>query len=79
MGGSAGLMSYQKPLLVITRPRMSVPDKLNKFVGLTTNVTMNLSQVKGFTQVEHIHLSGIAATEDEKDELMTLLRQGVIF
>lgn len=79
MGGSAGLMSYQKPLLVITRPRMSVPDKLNKFVGLTTNVTMNLSQVKGFTQVEHVHLSGIAATQDEKDELMTLLRQGVIF
>lgn len=79
MGGAAGLMSYQKPLLVITRPRMSVPDKLNKFVGLTTNVTMKLSQVKGFTQVEHIHLSGIAATDDEKDELMTLLRQGVIF
>lgn len=79
MGGSAGLMSYQKPLLVITRPRMSVPDKLNKFVGLTTNVTMKLSQVKGFTQVEHVHLSGIAATEDEKQELMTLLRQGVIF
>lgn len=79
MGGSAGLMSYQKPLLVITRPRMSVPDKLNKFVGLTTNVTMKLSQVKGFTQVEHVHLSGIAATQDEKDELMSLLRQGVIF
>lgn len=79
MGGAAGLMSCQKPFLVITRPRMSVPDKLNKFVGLTTNVTMKLSQVKGFTQVEHVHLSGIAATEDEKQELMTLLRQGVIF
>lgn len=79
MGGSAGLMSYQKPLLVITRPRMSVPDKLNKFVGLTTNVTMKLSQVKGFTQVEHVHLSGIAATQDEKDELKRLLREGVIF
>ena len=79
MGGAAGLMSCQKPFLVITGPRMSVPDKLNKFVGLTTNVTMKLSQVKGFTQVEHVHLSGIAATEDEKDELMTLLRQGVIF
>lgn len=79
MGGAAGLMSCQKPFLVITRPRMSVPDKLNKFVGLTTNVTMKLSQVKGFTQVEYVHLSGIAATEDEKQELMTLLRQGVIF
>lgn len=79
MGGSAGLMSYQKPLLVITRPRMSVPAKLNKFVGLTTNVTMNLSQVKGFTQVEHVHLSGIAATQTEKEELRQILREGAIF
>ena len=78
MGGSAGIMSYQKPLLVITRPRMSVPDKLNKFVGLTTNVTMNLSQVKGFTQVDLIHLNNVPCTDKERDELLTLLKQGVI-
>lgn len=79
MGGSAGLMSYQKPLLVITRPRMSVPDKLNKFAGLTTNVTLNLSQCTGFTQVEFIHLENVPCTDNERDELLTLLRQGVIF
>ena len=79
MGGAAGLMGCQKPFLVITRPRMSVPDKLNKFAGLTTNVTMTLGKLKGFTQIEHIHLSGISATQEEKDELEKLLRQGVIF
>lgn len=79
MGGSAGLMSYQKPMLVITRPRMSVPDKLNKFAGLTTNVTLNLSQCTGFTQVELIHLDNVPCTDNERDELLTLLRQGVIF
>lgn len=79
MGGAAGLMSYQKPLLVITRPRMSVPDKLNKFTGLTTNVTLNLSQCKGFTQVELIHLDGIPCTDNERSELLSLLKQGVIF
>lgn len=79
MGGSAGIMSYQKPLLVITRPRMSVPDKLNKFVGLTTNVTMNLSQVTGFTQVDLIQLNNVPCTDKERDELLTLLKQGVIF
>ena len=79
MGGAAGLMGCQNPFLVITRPRMSVPDKLNKFAGLTTNVTMKLGTLKGFTQIEHIHLSGISATQEEKDELEKLLRQGVIF
>lgn len=79
MGGSAGLMSYQKPMLVITRPRMSVPAKLNKFTGLTTNVTMPLSSIKGFTQIELIHLDGIPCTDDERSELLSLLKQGVIF
>lgn len=79
MGGSAGLMSYQKPLLVITRPRMSVPDKLNKFTGLTTNVTMPLSSCVGFTQVELIHLDGVPCTDNERSELLSLLKQGVIF
>ena len=79
MGGAAGLMSYQKPLLVITRPRMSVPDKLNKFAGLTTNVTMPLSSCVGFTQVELIHLDGVPCTDDERSELLSLLKQGVIF
>ena len=79
MGGAAGIMSYQKPLLVVTRPRMSVPDKLNKFAGLTTNVTMNLSQCKGFTQVELIHLENIPCTQAEREELLSLLKTGVIF
>ena len=79
MGGSAGLMSYQKPMLVITRPRQSVPSKLNKFTGLTTNVTLKLSQTKGFTQVELIHLDGIPCMDEERKELLSLLKEGVIF
>ncbi len=79
MGGAAGLMSYQKPLLVITRPRMSVPDKLNKFAGLTTNVTMPLSSCVGFTQVQLIHLDNVPCTTQEREELLSLLTGGVIF
>ena len=79
MGGSAGLMSVQQPYVIITRPNMSVPSKLNKFIGNTLNVTMNLGTVTGFTQVELIHLDGIPCTDDERDELLTLLKKGVIF
>lgn len=79
MGGSAGLMSVQQPYVIITRPNMSVPNKLNKFAGNTLNVTMKLGKVTGFTQVELIRLDGIPCTDDEKEELLSLLHVGVIF
>lgn len=79
MGGSAGLMSIQTPYVVITRPNMSVPNKLNKFVGNTLNVTKKLSALKGFTMIDMIHLDSIPCTEKERDELESLLKKGVIF
>lgn len=79
MGGSAGLMSVQTPYLIITRPNMSVPNNLNKFTGNTANITMNLNQASGFTMIDQIHLDNIPCTDDEKDELMSILQKGVIF
>lgn len=79
MGGSAGMMSVQRPYLIINRPKLSVPDKLNKFTGNTCNVTMKLNKCTGFTMVDYIHLSGIPAMEEEKKELDSILKKGVIF
>ncbi len=79
MSGAAGLMSYQRPMLIIERPNMCVPENLNSFTGNMLYVSRKLSQCKGFTQVSLIHLDGIPCTEKERNELMTLLNKGVIF
>lgn len=79
MGGAAGLMSAQKPYLIINRPRLSVPDKLNTFTGNTCNVTMKLNACKGFTMVDYIILTSLPCMENERDELMNILKGGVIF
>lgn len=79
MGGSAGMLSVQTPYLIINRPKLSVPDKLNRFTGNTYNVTRVLGSLKGFTMVDYIHLSNVPCTDPEREELMTLLKQGVIF
>lgn len=79
MGGAAGLMSYQKPLLIVERPRMCVPNKLNHFKGNTLYVTRKLSNVKGFTTVEMINLEDVPATQAERDELTKILAEGVYF
>lgn len=79
VSGTAGIMSIKQPYLVITRPRMSVANNLNRFTGNTLNMTCKLSALKGFTMIELIHLDGIPCTENERAELETLLHQGVIF
>lgn len=78
MGGSAGLMSIQKPYIIIQRPHLSVPSQINTFVGNTSNITASLSNCNGFTMVEYIHLHGISATSEELNEIEAKLKQGVI-
>ncbi len=78
MGGSAGLLSVQKPYVIIQRPRLSVPNQINTFVGNTSNMTVSLGGCSGFTMVEYIHLHGISATSEELNEIESKLKQGVI-
>lgn len=79
MGGSAGMLSVQTPYLIINRPKLSVPDKLNKYTGNTSNMTMALNTIKGFTMIDYIHLDGISCTDAERNELLSILKEGVIF
>lgn len=78
MGGAAGLASVQFPYCIIERPRISAPDNYNGFIGNTLNVTMTLSDCHGLTFVDQIHLDNVICTEDERNELYRLLKEGVI-
>lgn len=77
--GSAGMIGVQNPFIIIERPRFSVPNKVQKYVGQTANITMYLGDCKGFTAVEFVHLDGLNATSDEIAEIETMLAKGVIF
>ena len=78
MGGAAGLASVQFPYCIIERPRLSTPANYNNFIGNTLNVTMNMGECVGLTVVDSIHLDNVLCTENERDELMQLLKEGVI-
>lgn len=79
LGGSAGIMSIMTPYVIIERPRMSVPNKIEKFVGQTSNITMYLGDCKGFTMCDYVHLDNLNATSEEIVEIESMLRSGVIF
>ena len=78
LGGSAGIMSIQKPFVIIERPSYSVPSEVEKYVGQTSNITATLGECKGFTMCEYIHMQGCWGTENELKEIEALLKEGVV-
>jgi len=78
MGGAAGLCSVQYPYCIIERPRLSTPARYNNFIGNTLNVTMTLSDCHGLTIIDSIHLDNVICTDKEREELLRLLKEGVI-
>ena len=79
MGGTGGLLAYQYPYLIITRPRQALPEDQNKYMGYPSFVTAKLGSLRGYTEVEQVHLENINATDSELKEIETLLKNGVIF
>ena len=78
LGGSAGIMSILTPYVIIERPRLSVPNNVQKHVGQTSNITMRLGDCRGFTMCEYVHLDGLSATSEEIVEIESMLKAGVI-
>ena len=78
MGGAAAIMGIQTPFLVIERPRFSVPNQVQKYVGQTSNISRQLGTLSGFTMVEYVHIHGITATSEEIKEIESKLKEGVI-
>lgn len=78
LGSNAGAMGIRKPYLIIKRVKSADANGYNEFYGYPTNKRVNLSQLTGYVRVKDINLSGTNATEDEQNEIVTLLKEGVI-
>lgn len=78
LGSNAGAMGIRKPYLIIKRVEQADANGYNEFYGYPTNRRVNLSQLSGYVRVKDINLSGTNATEEEQNEIVALLREGVI-
>ena len=79
LGSNAGALGIMKPYLIITRPKPAEADNYSKFYGIPSNKTVRLSSCSGYTKVKDIHLEHISrATDDELNEIESLLKTGVI-
>ena len=76
--GNCGVLTNKKPYIIIERPSISVPKSYGHNIGYKSEITAKLSDLHGFTTVKAIHLDNFVATAEEKDELESLLRSGVV-
>lgn len=78
ISGNAGIMGDYQPFIVVTRPINDKPSTYDSNIGQTYNKSARLGTLSGFTVVEEAHIEGMNATEDEKQEIERLLKEGVI-
>ena len=74
--GNAGAMGGKKPYLIIVRPQTKVAQDYPYLQGYPTNTTVKIGDCSGYVRVRSLHLDTVAATDAEKVEIETILRNG---
>lgn len=78
LSGAGGMLGVKTPYLILTRPRLAIPENQNRFLGYPSYISVRLGTISGYTEVDSIHLENIPATGAELSEIETILKSGVI-
>ena len=76
--GKDGLYGSQKIKLKVTKMIKLTPTDYNKYYGKPLNQTKLLSTLSGYTEIKDIRLDNFNGTNNEKNELISLLTSGII-
>ena len=75
---NSGALGIKKPYLIISRKTPYDADNYNDYYGYPSNKTVVLNNCKGFTRVKDIYVDIPNATNEEKNEIETLLKNGIV-
>lgn len=78
MSLEAGMFGIQYAYLVVTRPREARPSNYKNINGIPSELGGQLGNYSGFTKVSSVQVNISGATEEEKNEIEKLLKEGVI-
>lgn len=77
LSSNTGKLGYQTPYLMFTRPIESRPANLGELHGYSAGVGGILSQFSGYVECSDVKLDGITATDNELNEIESILKSGV--
>ena len=78
LSANAGLMGGKKPFLIVSRRANYDANNYAEMYGFPSNKTVYLGNCSGFTRVKAGKLNSLA-TDEEKEEIYSLLKSGVFF
>lgn len=78
ISANTGLLGEMKPYVLVTRPISVVADQYKSLLGQPYQLDGTLGSRTGFVKVREVHLDGVTATEAEKTEIESMLKEGVI-
>ena len=78
LSGDASMLSLKTPMLIKTVPNVPAHEGLEDFIGGPSYKIDTIGNFSGFTQAIEVHVEGISCTSAERDEIMQLLKSGVI-
>ena len=78
LSATSGFMGIKKPYLILSRPIQSLAESYNHFNGYVSNIKMKIGDCSGFTKVDMVHLEAIPCMDEEKAEIESLLKSGVL-
>ena len=75
--GVSAALGASAPYLILTQPVQVKPGKYGKMEGYPSFINYTLSTLEGFTKVLSVIDNQVSATDTEKEEIDSLLKQGI--
>lgn len=78
MGGNQAYCGVDTPYIIVGRSIPDMPDNFAELNGFTSNRQAYLYELKGYTEVYTLLTNSLTCTQNEKAEIESLLKKGVI-
>lgn len=79
LSSNTGVLGQQTPFILVNRPKAYNAASYNSYYGYPSNWTVTLSSCSGYTRCKDMHLDALSCSDQEREEIEVLLREGVIF
>ena len=78
LSGDVSAMSEESPYLIYYRPNKPLLENQAAFTGFPSYKTGTISSFSGYTLFLYAHIESVSCTSAERDEIMQILKGGVI-